>query len=54
MNSTLLRWGAGVYFKELDEYLKICFGDALDGLYNVHVGDCPFLMQTTLLIRRSI
>ncbi|WP_022663084.1 pyrimidine/purine nucleotide monophosphate nucleosidase domain-containing protein [Paucidesulfovibrio longus] len=25
----------GVYFKELDEYLRICFKDALDGLYDV-------------------
>jgi predicted Rossmann-fold nucleotide-binding protein len=30
--------GGGVYFKELIEYLELCFGNALDGLYNVHVG----------------
>jgi len=34
----LVEKGGGVYFKELDEYLKLCFGDTLDGLYNVHVG----------------
>ncbi|WP_320170563.1 PpnN family nucleotide 5'-monophosphate nucleosidase [Maridesulfovibrio sp.] len=34
----LVEKGGGVYFKELVEYLNICFGDALDGLYNVHVG----------------
>ncbi|WP_321403422.1 PpnN family nucleotide 5'-monophosphate nucleosidase [Maridesulfovibrio sp.] len=34
----LVERGGGVYFKELVEYLNICFDDALDGLYNVHVG----------------
>lgn len=28
----------GIYFKELDEYLKKCFGNALDGFYNIHIG----------------
>lgn len=28
----------GIYFKELEEYLKICFGNALDGLYSIHLG----------------
>ncbi|WP_419779419.1 PpnN family nucleotide 5'-monophosphate nucleosidase [Maridesulfovibrio sp.] len=34
----LVEQGGGVYFKELVDYLNICFGDELDGLYNVHVG----------------
>lgn len=34
----LVEQGGGVYFKELVEYLNTCFGDSLDGLYNVHVG----------------
>ncbi|WP_432737509.1 PpnN family nucleotide 5'-monophosphate nucleosidase [Maridesulfovibrio sp. FT414] len=34
----LVEKGGGVYFKELVEYLNICFGDALDNLFNVHVG----------------
>ncbi len=28
----------GMYFKEMVEYLNTCFGNALDGLYNVHLG----------------
>lgn len=32
----LVEENGGVYFKELDEYLKICFKDALDGLYEVY------------------
>ncbi len=37
-NFDLVEKGGGIYFKELVEYLNICFGDALDGLFNVHVG----------------
>ncbi|WP_027722996.1 PpnN family nucleotide 5'-monophosphate nucleosidase [Maridesulfovibrio zosterae] len=34
----LVEKGGGIYFKELVEYLNVCFGNELDGLYNVHVG----------------
>jgi predicted Rossmann-fold nucleotide-binding protein len=28
----------GTYFRHVTEWLRTCFGDALDGLYSVHVG----------------
>ncbi len=37
-NFDLVERDGGVYFKELDEYLKICFGNALEGFYNIHIG----------------